>query len=117
MRRGQQAVHEIFVSLRIFVGKERLNVLQFRRQPGQIETQAPDEVRLSASDEGFNPSVCRRARTKLVDRVFDPRLATHFRHGRAGEGIVSQWPSIWRLLDQRLRSATWWSERVLPVFD
>jgi hypothetical protein len=79
MRAGEQAVDELFVSVGRGVGEERVDLGERRRQAGEIERRAADQLRLVRFGRRLEPFLFETRENERVDRVARPAGRLHRR--------------------------------------
>ena len=85
-RRRQQAIDDLFKSIRRDIGEEGIHLRERRRQPGEVERHAPQQHRAIGLRAGFQPIRLQPREHPAVDPVARPRRVLHLRQ-RAGDGF------------------------------
>ena len=83
-RRGEQAVHHSFESLRRTVGDESLHFFRSGRQARQVEGGAAEQRDLIRRTTRLDAFGLQFRQNELIDRVADPRLLLHYGRGLVG---------------------------------
>jgi hypothetical protein len=79
VRRGEQSVDDRLVSLGTFVRNERVQLLERRRQTGEIQRDAPEQRFLPGFGRRRKPLALETRQNERVDRVPQPGLRLHGR--------------------------------------
>ena len=93
LRRGEQAVHLLFVGVGGFVGEEGFDFAGRGRQAGEVEGQAAEQRGPVGFGRGLQPLASRRARTKrsigflIQAAFFDGGEVGAFRSGESPVGF------------------------------